>query len=75
MDQETKEILKNLGQKLDVVVAVLLKLVPKNIEGLSLKDQIKLLDGLGVRPVEISKIIGRSANYVNKELVTIRKEK
>jgi hypothetical protein len=74
MDKETKEVLHQFGQKLDVIAAILLRLVPKNLEGLSLKDQISLLDGLGVRPIEISKIIGRSQGYVSKELVAIRRK-
>ncbi len=72
MNEQGKEI---LGQKLDIVIAILLKLVPKDIAGLSLKDQIRLLDGLNVRPVEIAKIVGKSSGHVSKELVAIRKEK
>jgi hypothetical protein len=74
MDKDTKFLLEQMTQKLDVVSAILLRLVPKNLEGLSLKDQIALLDGLGVRPVEISKIIGRPQNYISKELVAIRRK-
>ena len=74
MDEQSKEILKELGQKLDIVAALLLKLVPKDIDGLSLKEQIKLLKGFGVRPVDMAKIIGKSQNHINKELVAIRKE-
>lgn len=75
MDKETKDILTQLVQKFDTATALLLRLVPKDMEGLSLKEQIKLLKGFGVRPVDIAKIIGRSQNYINKELVAIRKEK
>ena len=57
MDKDTKFLFEQITQKLDVVSAILLRLVPKDLEGLSLKDQISLLDGLGVRPVEIGKII------------------
>lgn len=74
MDKDTKFFLEQITQKLDVVSAILLRLVPKNLEGLSLKDQISLLDGLGVRPVDIGKIIGRPQNYISKELVTIRRK-
>lgn len=75
MDKETREFLEQLMQKIDVVTALLLRLVPKNIEGLSLKEQIRLFNGFGVRPVDMAKIIGKSANHINKELVAIRKEK
>ena len=71
--EEKNSAFRQLEQKLDVIAALLLRLIPKNIEGLSLKEQINLLDGLGVRPVEIAKIVGRSSNHVNKELVAIRK--
>jgi hypothetical protein len=75
MDKDTKEILLQMTQKLDMIAALLLRLVPRNIDSLTLKDQIKLLDGLGIRPVDIAKIVGKSSGHVNKELVAIRKEK
>ncbi len=75
MDKETKETIAQLQQKMDIIIAVLLRLIPKDMEGLQLKEQIKLLDGFGVRPVDISKIVGRTSGYVNKELVSIRKQK
>ncbi len=75
MDEKTNELLEELGQKIDIVAALLLRSVPKNIEGLSLKEQIRLLKGFGVRPVDMAKIIGKSQNHINKELVAIRKEK
>jgi large subunit ribosomal protein L3 len=31
--------------------------------------------GFGVRPVEMARITGKSPNHINKELVTIRKQK
>ena len=74
MEKEIKEVVRQLEQKLDVIAALLLRLVPKDIKGLSLRDQVGLLDGLGVRPIEISKIIGRPQNYVSKELVSIRRK-
>ncbi|MCA9352488.1 hypothetical protein KC866_03850 [Patescibacteria group bacterium] len=70
-----KETINKLGDKLDVLTALLLKLIPKNPEGPSLREQIELLDGLNVRPKDIAKIIGRADTYVNKELVGIRKNK
>ena len=75
MEKELQENVKQLGQKLDVLAALLLKLIPKNSEGPSLKEQIALLSGLGVRPIDISKIIGRSPGHVTKELVDINKNK
>ncbi|MFA5831134.1 MAG: hypothetical protein WC878_04885 [Candidatus Paceibacterota bacterium] len=75
MEEETKGHFQQLEQKLDVISAILLRLIPRDINGLNLKEQIKLLDGLNVRPIDIAKIVGRSQSHVGKELVAIRKEK
>ena len=73
MDKETKEIIQQLGQKIDLIASLLLRLL--STEGLSLKEQIRLLNDLKIRPVDMSKITGRSQGHINKELVAIRKEK
>ncbi len=73
MDKETKELIQQLGQKMELIAALLLRLLPS--EGLSLKEQIRLLNDLKIRPVDMSKITGRSPGHINKELVAIRKEK
>jgi len=73
MDKDTKELIQRLGQKMDIITALLLRLLPK--EGLSLKEQVRLLNDLKIRPVDMSKITGRSQGHINKELVAIRKEK
>lgn len=73
MDKETKEIIQQLGQKIDTIAAILLRLLPS--ETLSLKEQVRLLNDLKLRPVDISKITGRSQGHINKELVAIRKER
>jgi hypothetical protein len=40
----------------------------------TLRQQIKTLAELDVKPIDIAEILGRSSTYVNKELVGIRKE-
>lgn len=70
-----KTSLNELNKKLEVIIALLLRLVPEEQQGLNLKEQISLLDNLKIRPVEIAEIIGRNPGYVNKELVAIRKKK
>ncbi len=73
MDKEAKELIQQLGHKIDLISALLLRLLPT--EGLSLKEQVRLLNDLKIRPVDMSKITGRSQGHINKELVAIRKEK
>lgn len=58
---------------LRVVIAMLLR--EKNKETRPLKEQIAILDDLGLSPAEIAKIINRENKYVSKELVGIRKTK
>ena len=74
MDKETKELILELGQKIDLVAALILKLLPKK-EELQFKDQVRLLNDLKVRPMDMSKLTGRTRGHVGKELVAIRKEK
>ena len=65
--------LRELGQKLDVVIALLLRSISRDNKGLPLKDQLAILDGLGIRPTAIAAIVGKKVGHVNKELVAIRR--
>jgi hypothetical protein len=63
-DESTKRLLQ-------VIVALLLRLETK--ERLSLKQQIEILDDLGLRPAEMAGILNRSNVHISKELSGIRK--
>ena len=39
----------------------------------SLRRQVEILSNLGLRPVDIAEILGKSSAYVNKELSGLRK--
>ncbi len=67
------EQLQSLNNKLEVVIALLLRLISRDNQGLALKDQIAILDGLGVRPISIAGIVGKKVGHVSKELVAIRR--
>jgi len=73
MDKETKELIHQLMQRVELIIALMLRLLPK--EKMSFREQICLLNDLKIRPVDISKITGRSQGHVNKELVAIRRKK
>jgi hypothetical protein len=64
-----------LSKRLGVVIALLLRAIPKSSDGMSLRDQVQLLTDLGVRPKDIAEILGRTQTYVNKELASLRKGK
>jgi hypothetical protein len=65
--------LRELNKNLEVVIALLLRLISRDNKGLPLKDQIAILDGLGIRPVSIAGIVGKTPGHISKELVAIRR--
>ena len=65
-DESTNELLR-------VMVALLVR--RKEEKRLSLRQQIDVLDDLGLRPAKIAQILGRSNVHINKELSGIRKER
>jgi site-specific recombinase XerD len=58
--------LESTNRLLKVVIALMLR--PKDDRPISLRQQIEVLYGLGMRPSEIAEILGRTATHVNKEL-------
>jgi len=63
--QETNKLLK-------VMVALLVRGSTED-KVASLREQIGTLSDLGLSPSGIAEILGRSGNYVNKELSELRK--
>lgn len=63
--------LATTNRLLKVMVALLLR--RRESEVLSLKQQIEVLNDLGLKPIEIAEILGRSNIYINKELSGLRK--
>lgn len=68
MDKDTRESTNRL---LRVIIALLLK--RKDADTLTLRQQIGVLNDLGLKPLEIAEILGRSNIYINKELFELRK--
>jgi DNA-binding CsgD family transcriptional regulator len=60
-------------RRLDLIIALLLRLMHADADGLSAREQIATLSHLGMRPAEIARILGKTASYVNKELSGLRK--
>ena len=67
-----KELLKSINKKLEIVIALLLHIRLQSTERPYLREQIKVLDDLGVKPKDIANILGRSNNFINKELSELR---
>ncbi|PIP29121.1 hypothetical protein CO134_03940 [Candidatus Kuenenbacteria bacterium CG_4_9_14_3_um_filter_39_14] len=70
MDNNT---LESTNKLLRVIVALLLK--RKDPDTLTLRQQIEILNDLGLKPLEIAEILGRSNIYINKELFELRKSR
>ena len=70
MDNNT---LESTNKLLRVIVALLLK--RKDADTLTLRQQIEILNDLGLKPLEIAEILGRSNIYINKELFELRKSR
>ncbi len=65
--------LESTNKLLRVIVSLLLR--RKDEQVLTLRQQIEVLNDLGIKPNEIAEILGRNNTYVNKELSGIRKGK
>lgn len=63
LQEETNRLLRT-------VIAVLIDNAEENT---SLRDKVSRLSNLGLTPSEIADILGRTSNYVNKELSELRK--
>lgn len=68
-----KNTLESTNKLLRVIVALLLK--RKDVDMLTLRQQIEILNDLGLKPLEIAEIIGRTNTYINKELSELRKSR
>jgi hypothetical protein len=64
-----------LLKKIDLLAGLLLRLVPQRDDMTSVRHQIKVLNELGARPIDIAGILGRNPKFVNKELTVIRRKK
>jgi hypothetical protein len=70
MDKDAQESTIRL---LRVIIALLLR--RKEEDTLTLRQQIEILNDLGLKPLEIAEILGRTNTYINKELSELRKSR
>lgn len=62
-----KELLESLNRNLEVIVGLLLRSLPDSGTA-SLRDRVRMLKAMGMRPKDMAKVLGKSANHINKEL-------
>lgn len=63
--------MESTNRLLKVIIAVLIR---GGESPMPLKQQIETLSGLGLRPVEIAEILGKTSTHINKELSGLRKQ-
>jgi hypothetical protein len=61
------ELLENINRNLEIIIGLLLRNLPGS-DATSLRDRILTLTAMGMRPKEIARALGKSANHINKEL-------
>lgn len=74
-ENSLKTYFLELSKRLGVIISLLLRMVPREGPTISLKEQVRVLDGFGIRPRDIADILGRTATHVSKELAGFRKER
>lgn len=72
---QTDELLNDINKRIGVMISLLLRMVNQEKPAISLKEQVRLLDSLAMRPKDIAMILGRTGSHINKELAVLRKEK
>ena len=71
-NDDMKNELRRIVTRLDAMIALSLLQIR---DGVSAREQIKILNQTGLKYGEIASILGRSASYVASELTTIKKQK
>ena len=66
------ESLESTNRLLRVIIGVLVRAGDRQP---ALKEQIEMLSDLGLRPVEIAQILGKTSSHINKELSGVRKQR
>ena len=61
------DLLENINRNLEVIVGLLLRSLPDS-DSASLRDRVLMLEGMGMRPKDMARILGKSASHINKEL-------
>jgi len=70
-DKRHEEVVR----RLDALINILLETAGKNGTPVPMVTRIRILHESGMRPVEISKVLGKKIGYITKELSRIRKER
>lgn len=68
------ELLENINKRLAVIIGLLIRNLP-NSDSTLLREQVVMLHELGMRPIDIAVVMGKSTNHINVELSASRNQK
>ncbi|MGA9802038.1 MAG: hypothetical protein WBQ19_06160 [Terriglobales bacterium] len=61
------QLLHNINSNLEVIIGLLLRTLPDS-DATHLRERIRMLSDMGMRPTDIAKVLGKSINQVNVTL-------
>lgn len=65
--------IESTNRLLMVIIALMLR--PRGDKAPTLRQQIEILSDLGLKPMEIAAVLGKTSGHINKELTGIRKSR
>jgi hypothetical protein len=68
------ELLETINRNLEVIISLLLRSLPES-DAAHLRGRILMLSDIGMRPKDIARVLGKSANHINVELSMARNPK
>lgn len=67
------ELIENINANLEVVIGLLLRMLPDSNDA-QVRDRVLMLQGMGMRPKDIAKVLATSPNNVNVVLSQSRRK-
>ena len=67
----TDEVLKSIDHKLGIIIKLI---AISAVKGRPMMEQVEMLDGVGLTPVEIATCLGKTPNNIRVTLHTVRKK-
>ena len=61
------QLLKNINSNLEIIIGLLLRTLPDS-DATHLRERIRMLSNMGMRPKDIAKVLGKSTNQVHVTL-------
>ncbi len=64
----------DIARRLDAIIGLLVNVLPSPEDPRSLSEKIQLLDGAGLGPADVGRIVGRRTKDVTAELARLKRK-